>query len=476
MNMQLSTIPDREVDQNLVRFHEGLSKYLESLGLPSDNILVPVQERREVIGILPNVVGRMTSEQCKNASYISKFTAAVATGLFDAALNYLWDETIRNLRDKVCRYDLQYFYDTAITNPKSRAKFKTESDLQKIQDWNLIHGCQEIGLISELALKHLDFIRDMRNFASAAHPNQNQLTGLQLIQWMDTCIREVLAKEPLAPAIEAQRLLRNLREQELDIKSAKPINQAIVALDSDFLLPLLRTIFGMFVDPDLSTRARGNIRLVQRTIWQGSTKAARHEIGLKYSSFRVHGEADRANLAREFLEKVEGLTYLPESDLELEISDALNALFTTHNGWHNFYYESFMVKKLAKLVPDSGTVPDGIRTQYIKVLTMCKLTNGHGAAWDAEPTYNQLIRTWQDKDILEFLSILSDACIKSRLQFPLCSEKLHEITSVLSNHTSNTLALEGLKFIEDSEPKAAGKAVLASRFTRIVKRVKVVIR
>ena len=475
MNIQLPAIPDQEVDQNLASFHEGLSKYLESIGLPSDNILVPVQERREVIEILPNVVKRMTSEQCKTASYISKFTAAVATGLFDAALNYLWDETIRNLREKVSRYDLQYFYDTAITNPRSRAKFETESDLQKIQDWNLIHGCQEIGLISELALKHLDFIRDMRNFASAAHPNQNQLTGLQLIQWMDTCIREVLAKEPLASAIEVQRLLRNLREQELNAKSAKPVNQAIASLDSDFLLPLLRTIFGMFVDPDLPTRARGNIRLVQKTIWQGSTKAARHEIGLKYSSFRVHGEVGRANLAREFLEEVKGLAYLPESDLALEISDALNALFTTHNGWDNFYNESFMVRKLAKLIPDSGTVPDGIHSRYIKVLTICKLTNGKGASWSAEPIYNQLIRTWQDKDILEFLSILHDASIKSRLQFSLCSEKLHEITSILLGRTSNTLALEGLKFIEDSEPRVAGKAILDSRFTRIVKRIKEVI-
>lgn len=91
--------------------------------------------------------------------------------------------------------------------------------------------------------------------------------------------------------------------------------------------------------------------------------------------------------------------------------------------------------------------------------------------WGAEPIYNQLIRIWQDKEILEFLSILSDANIKSRLQFSLCSEKLLEIASILSDRTSNPLALEGLNFIEKQEPKAAGRAVLDSGFRRIIKRI-----
>jgi len=33
----------------------------------------------------------------------------------------------------------------------------------------------------------------MRNWASAAHPNQNQITGLQLIGWFETCTKEVIA-------------------------------------------------------------------------------------------------------------------------------------------------------------------------------------------------------------------------------------------------------------------------------------------
>ena len=81
MSTQLPAISSSEVDQNLARFHEGLSKYLENLGLPSDDILDPMLERQTVTKNLPDVVKRMTSEQRKVASYISKFTAAIATGL-----------------------------------------------------------------------------------------------------------------------------------------------------------------------------------------------------------------------------------------------------------------------------------------------------------------------------------------------------------------------------------------------------------
>ena len=49
--------------------------------------------------------------------------------------------------------------------------------------------------ITQLGYKHLDYIRDMRNHASAAHPNHNEITGLQLASWLETCIQEVIVQQ-----------------------------------------------------------------------------------------------------------------------------------------------------------------------------------------------------------------------------------------------------------------------------------------
>jgi hypothetical protein len=147
--------------------------------------------------------------------YLSKFAAAVAAGLFDAALNYLWDETVFELRRRIAQYDLSYFYDNAVSNQDKRQKLTTADDLTKLDDSELILGAKAIGLLSELGYKHLDFIRYMRNWASAAHPNQNEITGLQLISWLERCLKEVISLPVSDVALDIKKHLRNVRTQTI---------------------------------------------------------------------------------------------------------------------------------------------------------------------------------------------------------------------------------------------------------------------
>lgn len=144
--------------------------------MPTTQVLVQVSERFKVFSNVEGVVDKIDAEQKQRSIYISKFIAASAVGLFDAALNYMWDETIYELRRRVARYDLAYFYDAAVgSSSEKRKKLDTEEDLVRIDDSELIQGSHEIGLISDLGFKHLDYVRYMRNWASAAHPNQNQI-------------------------------------------------------------------------------------------------------------------------------------------------------------------------------------------------------------------------------------------------------------------------------------------------------------
>ena len=99
----------------------------------------------------------------------------------------------------------------------------------------------------------------MRNWASAAHPNQNELTGLQLADWLETCIREVLAKEPSDAAIIVKKLLKNIREETFDQSSAMPIKAKIQKLPKELSGSLLRSIFGMYVDEKLSLNIKTHI-------------------------------------------------------------------------------------------------------------------------------------------------------------------------------------------------------------------------
>lgn len=95
------------------RFEQSMMAFLEHNGLPTGSVLVPVPQRIAVLRNIPDAIMHLNEEQRSQSLYISKFIAAVASGLFDAALNYLWDETINELRRRVAQYDLSYFYDNA---------------------------------------------------------------------------------------------------------------------------------------------------------------------------------------------------------------------------------------------------------------------------------------------------------------------------------------------------------------------------
>lgn len=173
--------PSPNYSAQIKQFEDNLLEFMKQYGLPTDSVLVTVSERFKVFKNIEDVVEKIEDSQKQRSFYISKLIAASAVGLFDAALNYLWDETIYELRIRVAQYDLDYFFDTAVgASSDRRKKLKDKDDLVKINDSELIKAANEIGLISDLGFQHLDYVRYMRNWASAAHPNHNQITGLQL--------------------------------------------------------------------------------------------------------------------------------------------------------------------------------------------------------------------------------------------------------------------------------------------------------
>lgn len=474
MNQGIQPYQPKEITPAVETFSIELTAYLESLGLPKDGVLVEIDERRSVIANMPTVVRDLTEDQCGAAMYISKLVAASAVGLFDAALNYLWDETIRNLREKVVRFDLEYFYDSVITDPDRRSKFKTDADLEKLDDWELIRGCRATGIITEIGFRHLDYIRDMRNWASAAHPNQNELSGLQIVTWLQTCIREVLCKEPSGPVIEVRKLLRNLRNEQLSSTDIPPIEVALPTLPDDLSASLLRAIVGMYTDANLVADVRNNIKLVGRAVWNVCSEESRYEVGLKFATLEANGEVSRAKLAREFLELVDGLPYLPGSRLELEISAALDALMTAHNGYNNFYNEPAPARQLQRLIPLSGEVTANVTKKYVKTVVMCKTGNGYGISRAAEPVYDDLINRFSDRFLLWFIDLANDAEFTSRLRLGSCSQRYQTLATRLHEKAVSTQLQQTLEFISTFPVKSMHNVRADAQFQQFIKGIRAI--
>jgi hypothetical protein len=444
----LVPIQRTDLEPAVDRFSAGLTLYLENLGLPKDNVLVEMVERAKVIKNLPDVVAAIPAQRRPSAMYVSKFIAACAAGLFDAALNYLWDETVVNLREKVVRFDLDYFYDSAIESEERRKSFRTEEDLAKLDEWELIRGCRQIGILSIVGFKHLDYIRDMRNWASAAHPNHAQLTGLQLVSWLETCIKEVLAKGPEGPGVEARTLLHNLRNETLTKEDASAVVAAIQKLPGEIVLSVARTVFGMFVDPKVVPTVKDNIRLIAPGLWDAASDDIRNEIGVRYGTYSANGDVTRKAAAKEFLDRVNGLSYLPTDTLSVEINERLDNLMTAHYGWNNFHNEPAHARSLEKYISPAGSVPTPVLHKYVKTLVLCRAGNGSGDSWAAVPYYDQLIAKFQEREIHEALKLLGDNDLASRLRFPRCQRNYRGIVASFKAKTTNSHLLRAIEMIE----------------------------
>ena len=437
----------QELSLSVDSFQQGLTRYLAVLGLPCDNVLVDIGERGRVLSNLPDVVNSLPADSRLRSHYVSKFVAAVGAGLFDAALNFVWDETVSSLRDKVVQFDLDHFYNSVITDPDRRKKYSSESDLVNLDDWELIRGCHLTGVLSDLGFCHLDYIRNMRNWASAAHPNQNQLSGLQLVSWLETCIREVIGKAPSAPAIEVKRLLQNIRTHALGVADVEPIRECVVLLPLDLATSLLRTIFGMFCDPGVDVAVKNNIRLIAVAVWGRSPDETKREIGIKYATYAANADIPRRDAAKDFLQVVGGLVYLPKDTLAVEMADSINCLFLAHTGFNNFHNEPAHAKLLVRYVPANGAIPESVRSTYVKTVTMCFIGNGYGVSNGGIQYYSDMTGKFQDPEIYALLCLMEDEDFSSRLQFQTCLGRFRELLKVLLARTSNEVLLSALNFL-----------------------------
>lgn len=457
-----------QVSTGVDQFTTALTSYLHHLGLPSNNVLVPVQERQRVINNLPDVVASIDVIKRAESLYISKFIAACGAGLFDAALNFIWDETVVNLRKKVARFDLEYFYDSVITDPTRRGKLRGEEDLVKIEEWELVRGCHVTGILSDVGYRHLDYIRDMRNWASAAHPNQNELTGLQLISWLETCLREVIAKDPEPAAIEVKRFLNSIRTQTLAEQDAQHIRLGMERLPVDIIKSLLRAIFGMYTAENTSTQIKSNIRLIATKCWALAPDEPRYECGFRFTTFAENAENARKSLAHEFLNGVGGLGYLSPDSLAVEMSACINALFNAHNGFNNFHNEPAHARNLMAYIPASGQIPESVRVAYVRTLTMARIGNGYGVSDMAVPNYQTMISRFGEDEFKEFIKLLTDRQFQARLALRNCSARFKELATAFLPLTANQITKSALNAIIGSTDQHLPNLGRETAYARII--------
>ncbi len=430
-------VPDRGSD--LERFEVSVRGMLDEFGLPTEKVFVPVSERGAMVQNVPAVLLELDPTILARSYYVSKMVAAATVGLFDAALNYLWDELVSELRARVVGFDLSYFFDVAASNNADlRRGLRTEDDLPKVDDAHLLRAVLNIGLVTDVGYKRLDHIRYMRNNASAAHPNDIELTGLELATFLQTCIREVINVPPDTVTAHTGRLLANIKKALLDQPAVDEAAAFFNQLPGDRADTLANGLFGLYTAPSRTPTVADNVRLLWPKVWPFVSEATRSSFGLRQARASASADTDLATASRDLIDLVDGTAYLTPEVRAVDMSEALQVLNSAHHGMNNFYNEPVPARRVLNLAGEHGDVPTGIRPLYVRTVIDCYLGNGYGVSTAALTYYQQMVARFSSQDAGDAMLLCMDPIYSSLLSTYVGERQWYELINALEPKLTKT--------------------------------------
>jgi len=424
------TVKSEAYIQELTQFESRLTEFLNELGLPNENILVPLSERWRFIKNVHDSLLVLTPEQLAQSNYIAKFVSAVASWLFDAALNYLWNETINSLRLKVQNYNIKYFFDTLNISEQKRKELRDEADIEKITDDDLIKWARWIELITDLGYRELDNIRYMRNWASAAHPNNAELSAIKLLSYLETCLKEVISVETPRVAVQINKLFHDIKSSRIAIDTISAIADSLNELNWKQYANLVNWLFWIYIDKDSSSDAIENINVLVPRIMERMSDDIRYELWIKFANFKINNFLHEERMSKDFLKITSSLSFIPDNIRVNDIKNILDNLLNAHNNYWNFYSEPIFARQLRDIVGEIW-VPNSIAKDYVYTLVEVFLTNWNWVARNADPIYRELIK-WFEKQLAIFaITTYKKDEISSKLRYTMCQNRYLELLDMI---------------------------------------------
>ena len=355
-------------------------EYLVSLKLPTENIIASPQERNLIMDALPKFIISLPEETRKDARYLSKFIAGAAVGLFDASLNFVWNEVVINLRKKVVVYGIDLFFDEAVGG-KNRDNFSTEEDLAGIKDRTLLDTCLKLELISDLVHKKLVHILDMRNDIGSSHPNQYSINSYELLGWLQTCINEVIQEEASKSSITVKLIIDNVKKSTVRFNNdyIAQFKDSISDVSKVLIGNLLTTLFSLFISNKTEPIVKQNISLIAPIVWNEALDAKKYDLGIQIASFKANLDIEKTKNAEVFFDLCDGKRYLTENDRIVTLNELCENLKQTHYEWDNFYNEVPIARDIMTYIKTSEDIPVAIETKLIETFLLCRI--GKEVSW-----------------------------------------------------------------------------------------------
>lgn len=441
------------IEQNLSAINNPLSSFLQHYSLPTEDIFSPIDERRKVIMSLGSVLEILPIEKRESAKYLSSFTVAISLGMFDGALAFLWDETVKALRKMIIDFDLAYFYSIAESMSRRYQGLSSAEDIEAISEHDLLEISRRIGLLNNINHRRLETVNFFRNHASSAHPNDHELSGLEMITFLENCIKYAINAEYDHSTLELKRLLGNIRNAVVQDSDVQSIINQIARLQKERIHDFTLSLFGLYTDTRQNETIRDNIDKLSIGLWDLIDDDIKSKIGSKFGFYRVHLENERKTLVQRFLTTVNGNSFKDEDSLASELIEKLQNLRNAHYGGNNFYNEFVHAESIQDSLPISN-IPQAAKKDFVKIISICFMGNGFGYDKGVDnralPYYNTFINErFHEEEIKIFIKLFEDHEFVGDLHKQKAAQRAKRLAERLITKTENAFLIRALNVIID---------------------------
>lgn len=372
----------------------ALAELTASLGIPR-NVLASDEEIEYAWRDLPRELKEIPSNL--RGELVARMCVAVSSGLFDGAMNYIWNAAILHLRQKIRNFSL------AVVAQISQCDFE-EKHLLELQDSRLLELCLKLNIIDEDGYFFLDQCRDVRNNFSAAHPTMGKVNDREFTTFLNRCVRYALADSSSPRGVEIGAFISALKGSRFNEQQCLIWTQRLSNTHHAQCQLLVTMVHGIYCDSATSEPARLNCLDICLGLKDTLTNSIKSELINNHTDYAAKGLEDKHTASLQFFEKLGYLGLLNESEQHVVFSKATTRLWNVHNSMNNFYNEPPFAERLFELT-QQGAIPETMQEQLVHVVACCAVGNGYGVSNAAVPYYKKIIESFSPREIATLIRL-----------------------------------------------------------------------
>lgn len=401
-----------------------LDELTRSLGVPR-SVLASDEQIEFLWEQLPRVLSRIPPESVDEG--LARMCVAMATGLFDSAINYAWNAVIIELQNRVLTFGVNII--PQITGDSSF----DERKLKNLKSIELLQLCLSLSLMSENEYFMLDQCRALRNNFSSSHPSIGQLDEYEVLNYLNRVVQIALQPEQNPQALDIQEFIRKVKGGRFTEDQTRQWLERTERTYRAQRETLIGMLHGMYCDPTLQEHVRLNaIDICKDFMSRFSTPSVVSNLVNRHADYQAKGDTSRLAGSRRFFERLGLLQLLPDSERHAMVSNACKTLLSVHHAFDNFYNEPPFAERLRDLT-SVQQVPESAKQEFVEAVITCSVGNRYGTSIEADQSYMQMVRSFSPQEIQHMLDIPNrETVVSKRLdEFTRCKLKFKALVATL---------------------------------------------